>query len=1237
MEINFPKLEEKILRFWKKNEIFEKSIRKRAGARNFVFYEGPPTANAKAGIHHVLSRVFKDIICRYKTMRGFKVIRKAGWDTHGLPVELEIEKKLGLKSKKDIEKYGIVQFNKKCKESVWNYKKDWERLTERIGFWLDLENPYITYETNYIETVWWILKEIYKKGLLYQDYKVVPYCPRCGTSLSSHEVALGYEKIKESAIYVKFRILNPEFKATSLLVWTTTPWTLPGNVAIAVNPKFIYAKVKIGDEYLILAKERLSVLGTPLSGVGRDYELIKEFQGKDLINLRYEPLYPPNEEILKIAYKILSADFVSLEEGTGLVHIAPAFGEEDMELIKMSNVKCRMLNEPEFPILLTVDEEGKFKLEVKKWARMFVKKADPLIIEDLKNRELLFKEEPYEHDYPFCWRCHTPLLYYAKKSWFIRMTKVKRDLIKNNQKINWIPSHLKKGRFGEWLKEIKDWALSRERYWGTPLPVWLCQTGKNQKSKIKNQKSCDNIIVIGSKEDLLKQRFSTNNYFIFRHGHSLRQTKDLAICWPEKIYCPLTEEGKLQVKKAAKKMKKIDFIFSSDLLRAKQTAEILAKEIGVKIIFDKRLREYNVGIFNGKDPKLAWDYLKKRRDFLNSKIPKGESLLNIRKRIYSFLKEINEKYDGKKILIVSHELPLTILEWTLKGTSLKEILELRKEKKVKKIETGEFRKVKFCNLPFNEKMKLDFHRPYIDEVKFYCLRCDGLMERVPEVIDCWFDSGSMPFAQAHYPFAFAHRASIYGSEGKEEDEVLFAQKFLFPADFISEGIDQARGWFYTLFAISTLLGKGPCYKNVISLGHVLDEKGEKMSKSKGNVVDPWLILEKYGVDATRWYFYTVNQPGDSKLFSEKDVEESLRKFIITFWNCFIFCNTYKEKSKVKIQKSKPQTKTQNLLDRWVLSKLNELILKVTGFLDKYDITSAARSIEDFVINDLSLWYIRRSRERFHPVVEQSSLRGKEARKDFDEASQTLGFVLLTISKLTAPFIPFLSEEIYRKCQMSKTEFPFMETRWKKRTKFSSPVKCQMSSVHLEDWPRANKKLIDKKLNKKMEKVREIVTRVLAERTKAKIKVRQPLNELRLPPSLRPPAKAGPIANYELKKDEELLDLIKKEVNVKKITFGKSLKLDTKITPELREEGIIREIIRNLQEMRKIAGFTPKDIISIQFEGEKKLNELLLKNQEKILKVALARDLKFSKKGKFEVERAIKIEGKNLWFAIKKIK
>ena len=1162
MDLSFPKLEKKILKFWQKEKIFEKSIEQRKKAPNFVFYEGPPTANAKPGIHHVLSRVYKDIICRYKTMRGFKVLRKAGWDTHGLPVELEIEKKLGLKNKKDIEKHGINRFNKKCRQSVWQYKKDWEKLTERIAFWLDLENPYITYTADYIETVWYILKQIYQKGLLYQDYKVVPYCPRCGTSLSSHEVALGYERTKEPAIYVKFEILNPKFETKGkiyLLAWTTTPWTLPGNVAIAVNPKFSYVKVKVGEEYLILAKERIGAIN--LQG-----ESMKELKGKDLVGLRYQALYPISEEISKSAYRVIPADFVSLEEGTGLVHIAPAFGEEDMIAGKKNK----------FPILLPVNEEGKFTLDVKKWAGLYVKEADPLIIEDLKNRNLLFKEELYEHDYPFCWRCHSPLLYYAKQSWFINIQKVKKDLIKNNQKINWIPAHLKEGRFGEWLREIKDWVITRERYWGTPLPIWQCKT-------------CNNLEVIGSLKDLLSEKFSDNNYFIFRHGDSLRQTKNVAMCWPEKIFCPLTKEGEKEVETSAKKLKnkKIDIIFSSDLLRTKQTAEILSKETGARIIFDKRLREYNVGIFNGKNPRLVWDYLNKKGNIVSAKPPRGESLLGIGKRMSSFLKDLNKKYQNKNILIVSHELPLTILEGILKGWAIEKILEWRKWKKESRIKTGQFREVDFNDLPYNEKMEIDFHRPYVDGVKFYCQKCRGVMERVPEVIDCWFDSGSMPFAQHHYPF---------------ENRDLIDKKTQFPADYISEAVDQTRGWFYTLLAISTLLNKGPAYKNVISLGHVLDEKGEKMSKSKGNVVDPWLILEKYGSDATRWYFYTVNQPGDAKLFKEKDVEESLRRFIITLWNCFTFYSTYAEK--IRVNPRKNPRKSAVLLDKWVISRLNNLIKDTTQKLDKYDVTGAARAIENFVIEDLSLWYIRRSRRRFQKP---------ESEKELKEASITLNCVLLGVSKLTAPFIPFLSEAIYQ-CSTSKVG----------------------QSVHSGDWPKANKRLIDKKLEKKMEKVRGIVSSALAERAKTGIKVRQPLNELKIKTTTLPPPsrKSGP--HYELWK--ELLELIKEEVNVKQITFGKTLKLDTKITSELKEEGILREIIRNIQEMRKKANLKPRHKISVQYFGTPELNKILAKNKDLILRETLAKDFQLVKKGKrvFDVEKETKVGQEALWLAIKKI-
>ena len=1155
MEINFPKIEKRILKFWSKSEVFKKSINRRKKASNFVFYEGPPTANAKPGLHHVLSRAFKDIICRYKTMQGFKVLRKAGWDTHGLPVELEIEKKLGLKSKKDIERYGITRFNKKCKESVWDYKKDWERLTERIGFWLDMENPYITYQPDYIETIWWAIKQIWQKGLLYKDYKVVPYCARCGTSLSSHEVAQGYKKIKEPSIYIKFPILNPEFKSTSLLAWTTTPWTLPGNVAVAVNPEIDYVKVRIGEEYLILAKEKME-------SCGAEGEIIKEFKGKDLVDLRYHPFYPCDKEVTRSAYRVVPADFVSLEEGTGLVHIAPAFGEEDMMVGKKNNL----------PTLLTVDGEGRFKLEVKKFARMFIKEADPMIIEDLKSRNFLFKTELYEHDYPFCWRCHSPLFYYAKESWFIAVTKTKKDLIENSQKINWLPFHLKGGRFGEWLREVKDWALTRERYWGTPFPVWQCRSDKPKEG-------CIHIEVIGSLEELLKQKFSNNNYYFFRHGHSQRQVTNLASCWPEKKPFPLTEKGKKEVLKSTKKLKnkKIDLIFSSDLLRTRQTAEIISKETGARIIFDKKLREVDVGIFNGQHPKLAWDYILSKQNPYAVKVPKGESLAIVQRRVYGFLKKIDKKYQGKNIIIVSHELPLTVLEKTLEGQSVEKIIEWRRKNRGKLIKTGEKRKVEFKNLPFNEKTELDFHRPYIDEVKFYCPKCGGLMKRTPEVIDCWFDSGAMPFAQYHYPF---------------ENRELIDGKIQFPADYISEAIDQTRGWFYTLLAISSLLGKGTAYKNVLSAGHVLDEKGEKMSKSKGNAVDPWHITEKYGADAVRWYFYTINQPGDSKLFSEKDVDQALKKFILTFWNCFIFYNTYSgntNRSQSGFKLNSAKRINHSLLDRWVLSRLNNVIREVSQKLNKYDPVGAARIIENFVINDFSLWYIRRSRKRF------------------EKAAGVFRYVLLVLVKLTAPFTPFLSDHIYQNLK-AKTLNP--------------------ESVHLDDWPKADKKLIDQKLEKKMEKVREIVSKSLAERAKAKIKVRQPLAKLK-------------IKEVKVKLEAELLDLIKEEVNIKEIVFDSKAKeeiwLDIEITPQLKEEGIIREIIRQAQEMRKKAGLKPKDRVSLSYFGSDELNKILEKNKSLILEDGKIKNLtqEEEKREIFAAEKEVEVDRQKIWLAIKK--
>ncbi len=965
---DFPELELKILKFWEEGKIFKKSLEQRKQAPAFVFYEGPPFANGKPGVHHVLARAYKDLIARYKTMRGFYVQRIAGWDTHGLPTEIEAEKKLKVKNKKEIEKMGIGKFVDECKASVFLYKTEWEKMTQAMAYWVDLENAYITCSNNYIESVWWIIKEIWQRKLLYQDYKVISYCPRCGTTLSSHEVAQGYKNVQEESIYIKFKIsassadkAKLKVKNPYLLVWTTTPWTLPGNVAVAVNPEFTYLLVKMGDEYLILAKDRLNVLED-------GYQKVQEFKGKDLLGLEYQPLYKFIEPKKKTWF-IISGDFVSLGEGTGLVHIAPAFGQDDMEVAKKNNLEA----------LMTVDLEGKFIKEVTPWAGKFVKDADPEIIEDLESRQLLYKKEMYTHDYPFCWRCDAPLLYYAKLSWFIKMSLVKDRLIKNNKKINWTPAHIKEGRFGQWLEEVRDWAISRERYWGTPLPIWQCQ-------------KCSEFKVVGSIEEL-------------------------------------------------------------------------------------------------------------------------------------------EKLSSEKIN--------------------------------------------------------DLHRPHIDKLTFKCDKCKGIMKRVPEVLDCWFDSGSMPFAQWHWPF---------------ENKAKIDQGEHFPADFICEAVDQTRGWFYTLLAISTLLGKGTPYKNVISLGHVLDAKGEKMSKSKGNVLDPKKALGEYGADALRWYFYTINQPGDSKRFDFKGLKELFARHLLTLWNTYSFYITYANLSNTQHPLSNTRLSTSNVLDKWIISELNMLIKNVTLKLDKYDVTGAIRDIEVF-IGDLSNWYVRRSRRRF---------RLENKPEDRQQAISVLHLTLVELVKLLAPFVPFVTEEIYR--NLTKN-----------------------SSVHLSDWPKADKKKIDKELNGKMATVRQVVALGLAARAKTGIKVRQPLNTLSI---------ACP------KLDDELADLIKDELNIKEIEFAKIVKkakdwavetdekitvaLDTKISGELKDEGLAREIVRQIQTLRKAAGYKFSDLVFVYFIcKDQTLAKLLNKWQTYIEKETISKLKEATEKIKTDQEKEIELDKEKIWLGVKK--
>jgi isoleucyl-tRNA synthetase len=1174
MEQKFNEREEKIIKFWEENEIFEKSVKRTPKKRpDFVFYEGPPTANARPGIHHAETRVFKDLFCRYKTMTGFRVARRAGWDTHGLPVDLQIDKKLGLRNKKEIEQYGIKKFNKQCRESVWEHVKEWEKLTERIGFWLDMENAYITYDPKYMESVWFILKHAWTKKLLCQDYKVVPYCPRCGTALSSHEVAQGYKKIKETSVYVKLRVLNPEMKNTSLLVWTTTPWTLPGNVAAAVNPKLDYvkAKLKSSNEFLILAKNRLETLGP-------GYEIVEEFKGDRLVGLRYQAVYPVADESQTI-YKVIAADFVSLEDGTGIVHIAPAFGAEDMEAIRVRNRELRDKKMPEFPVILNVGEDGAFAFDTAKWAGMFVKDADPLIVEDLRNRGLLFKDESYEHDYPFCWRCKTPLLYYAKPSWFIKMTKLRNQLIKNNRTVNWVPAHLKEGRFGEWLREVKDWAISRERYWGTPLPAWKCV--------------CGQVDVFGSVDELLKRRYSENRYFIFRHGHSKRQVKNISSCWPEPEPLPLTDKGRKKVAAGAKKLaeERIDLIISSDLLRAKETAAIIAKTTGASVIYDKRLRELNVGELNGQDPKRFWEFIAQSNDRLNAKPQKGENLVAVRRRAYELISETDKNYAGKNVVLVSHELPLTFLEWTLKGMGLADIVEKRHKKKIKTIDTGEYRRVDFKILPLGDDMEIDLHRPFIDRVAPFCEKCGKRMRRAPEVLDCWLDSGSMPFAQAAWPFDSLRSLRASPLTAKK----LIPPK-LFPADFICEGIDQTRGWFYTLLAVSTALGFGAPYKNVVSMGHVLDEKGEKMSKSKGNVVDPLEMIEKYSADAVRWYFCTVNEPGDPKLYTEKDLDLALKKFLMTFWNCYVFLKTY-----VPDVQAPKTAAPANVLDRWIILRLNETIARVTGLMERYDVVAAARAIESFTVDDLSLWYVRRSRRRLQQPQSDAELK---------QAASVFAYVLTDLARMSAPFIPFLSEEIYQGLSGDN---------------FAKP-----RSVHLEAWPSFAKAsegepvFAKRGLVEQMVRVRELVALALAERAKRGVKIRQPLAKMVVGAK-----KIG----------KELTGLLAGEVNVKAVEFNPNLKtalqIDWNITPELKEEGLAREITRNIQELRKTAQFTPADRIVIYAIAGKELKAAIEKYRSTIVQETKAAGIEFKKPAKIGAKIETAIDKQPLWLGIEK--
>lgn len=1094
--------EEEILEFWSKNEIFKKTLEKETTKGEFVFYEGPPTANAKPALHHLEARVFKDIIPRYKTMSGFHVRRKAGWDTHGLPVELQIEKKLGLTSKKDIETYGVEKFNKECKDSVFEYISDWEKFTDRIGYWVDKKDAYYTFDTNYIESVWNILKTVNEKGLLYKDYKVLPWCPRCGTALSSHELAQGYQDDKDLSVTAKFKIKGVE--NGYFLAWTTTPWTLPGNVALAVGPEVIYVEAKVGNEVLVLAKERLSVLTEP-------YEIIAEHKGSECVGMEYEPLYSffdskfkdKNPEAFAKTYKVYSADFVTTTDGTGIVHTAVMYGQDDFVL-------GTQLGLPKYHL---VKEDGTFLDDMSFLSNRFVKDEEVAvdIIKDLAHRGLLFKKEKYEHSYPHCWRCKTPLIYYARDSWYIAMSKLRSELVAENEDINWEPSHIKEGRFGEWLREIKDWAISRERYWGTPMPVWSDEEG--------------NFRVVGSIEELKKlTKKSSNKYFVMRHGEGEHNVNNILSSKKDDPY-HLTEKGKKEVLESAENLKEkgITKIIYSPFVRTRETVEIVKEVLGLKdeqVVFDERLGEHQMGVLNGKSVDEYHSLVTSNEDVYDKRPEGGESLLDMKKRTGDLIYEVDKINTGEVILFITHEHTAWALESAINGFDKKATAKFRPNEEF--IETAEVHELDFILLPHNENYEIDLHKPYIDSVEL-ADENGKTLKRVKEVMDVWLDSGAMPFAQDYYPFK--------------------GEKLSYPADFISEAIDQTRGWFYTLHAIGVLMGKGRAFKNVICLGHILDKEGKKMSKSIGNIVEPLALMDKYGVDALRFWMYTVNSPGDSKNFDEKTVDEILKKVFNPLLNIVAFYELYKGDT-VQIH-----DKSQNILDKWILSRLNETIKSGTENLDKFKVFESARPVRDFV-NDFSTWYVRRSRDRFK----------SDDLKERDDALSTTAFVLMELAKYMAPFTPFFSEQIYQKLKANS----------------------DCVSIHLCDWPEI--KEVDSSLLEEMQKVREVVTNALELRQKSGHKVRQPLATLSVPHNF----------------SQALLDTISDEVNVKSVVYEEGvIKLDTDLTEELKNEGVARDIIRSIQDARKKENLSPSDVIKLIISASAPIQSIIDSHSEMI--------------------------------------
>jgi isoleucyl-tRNA synthetase len=1151
-----PEIETEVLKFWEEARIFEKTVEQRKENKAFSFYDGPPFATGLPHYGHILATTIKDSVTRFWTMKGYKVERRVGWDCHGLPVENLIEKELGLKDKKAIEELGVENFNNACRAAVFRSVGDFQKTLERVGRWADYANSYATLDNTYMESVWWTFKQLWDKGLIYSDYRVTPYCPRCGTPLSNFEVNQGYKNATDPAIFVKFKLKEQSDSIpTYFVAWTTTPWTLTANAALAVGDNIEYAyvlnKTEKGEERLIVAKDRMEATGLASEKVE------KTAKGGELKGLEYVPLYSfVSPE--KRAHFVITADFVSTEDGSGIVHIAPAFGADDMEAAKKNEV----------PMILTVNKEGKFIEEVLPWVGQFVKKADAEIIEDLKSRGALLKQETIDHQYPFCWRCDSPLLYYPIDSWYVAVTKIKNQLIDNNEKIKWVPAHIKTGRFGKWLADARDWAISRNRFWGAPIPVWKCA-------------DCGTYTPLGSLEELAELAPTNNEYFIMRHGEADSNVLNIVSSSPEKTEIGLTKKGESQVLKAAKelKKKKLDLIVFSPLKRTADTAKIIADYCGVEHLADERLREYDFGSMNGR-PTEEFEALVGNNEGKFITAPEGgENLVQVRKRMLDLIHETEKEHKGKRILIIGHGDPLWVLEGAMRGIERKKLLAERDSIMLK---PGELRQPKFGKMPLDKDGELDLHRPYIDEIKLECPKCGGKAEREPQVFDCWFESGSMPYSSWHYPF-----------ENKKKVESIF------PADFIAEGLDQTRGWFYTLHVLATALtfrksplgNNKPAFKNVIVNGLILDEFGRKLSKKLRNYTEPEILFDKAGADAVRYFLLSSTSIGEDYRFSDKGVAEIKTRISDRLLNSYNFFAMYADQSQ-RAEGYKGSAK-ENVLDVWIKARFKQAASEITRNMENYELTQATRPIAD-LLDDLSNWYIRRSRTR---------LQRPESEDDFYAASKTLYDCLITVSKLMAPFTPFIAEAVYKSLTNKK------------------------ESVHLEEWPELGKMTKDEEsLIETMVYARIVASQALAKRSEAGVKVKQPLSSYKT-------------SVKELSGRKEILTLIADEANVKEVIYDASADnsgvLDTEITNELREEGILRELSRIIQDMRQKAEFKPKEKAVFHIQSDSgEIDKIVLANAEKLKEIFSLSDIVIKKDDDMRVVNETKVSDSQIWVGIR---